>query len=151
AGVLPPPQAGLTPLTASEAVTAGTAGRRSASGGGMKGAGEVGGGWGRAGVRGSSPGVYSERLEGDVRVGEAGRIDGQSGPYQGCDLVVDVPDVDVHAGQHPPAPDPERQELAPRHVAAEDHLVVAAGVDVPGVLHAQVVLVGEEVGHAVVG
>src|SRR5262249_56669390 len=129
-------RAGWRARTAGEWGTGGPAGWRSARGGGMKGAGAVGGGWGRAGVGGSSPGLYSERLEGDVRVGEAGRIDGQSGPYQGCDLVVDVPDVDVHAGQHPPAPDPERQELAPRHVAAEDPLVVAAGVHVPAGLHA---------------
>src|SRR5690606_11135118 len=62
----------------------------------------------------------------------------------------DVPDVDVHARQHPAVLHPERDELALAGVAPDDHLVVGAGRGPAAVLHAQVVLVGEEVRHAVV-
>jgi len=41
-----------------------------------------------------------------------------------------------------PLPSQKADELAPVHVTAEHDLVVAAGLDVARVLHAQVVLVG---------
>ena len=75
---------------------------------------------------------------------------GVAAPDQRLDRVVHVPDVDVHAGQHAALAEPERDELAPLLVAAEDHLVVAAGLHVAGVLHAEVVLVGVEVRQPVV-
>jgi hypothetical protein len=46
---------------------------------------------------------------------------------------------------------PERDELPAGHVAADHDLVVAVGIGVAEVLHAEVVLVGEEVGQPVVG
>ena len=57
-----------------------------------------------------------------------------------------MPAEDLSAGS-----EPEGDELAVVGVAAEDDLVVAAGLDVAGVFHAQVVLVGEEVRYPVVG
>ena len=62
-----------------------------------------------------------------------------------------VPDVDVHAGHHRAAGQPERDELQRRRVAPVHDLVVVAGLGQPGRLHAQVVLVAEEVRHPVVG
>jgi len=54
-------------------------------------------------------------------VGEAGRVGGLAGPDQGPDRVADVPDVDVHPGDDAAARQPERDELALGHVAADDH------------------------------
>ena len=61
----------------------------------------------------------------------------------------------MHAGQDPARARPEHEELRyhagpDRRVAAEHHPVVPAGLDPAGVLHAQVVLVGEEVRQPVV-
>jgi len=47
-------------------------------------------------------------------------VDRSSGAYEGLDVLVDVPDVDVHARRHAPPGEPERDELAPVDVAAED-------------------------------
>src|SRR5688572_13895499 len=43
------------------------------------------------------------------------------------DLLVDVPDVDVHAGDDAPVREPEGDELAPGRIAAEHDLVPAGG------------------------
>src|SRR5579859_7795129 len=76
-------------------------------------------------------------------------LPGEPGPYQRLDLVLYVPDVDVHAGEYAPLLDPERDELARLDVAPEHHRVVPARLDPARVLHAEVVLVGEEVRHPV--
>jgi hypothetical protein len=57
------------------------------------------------------------RLQRDSWVGQPVLIDRLAVPHQRFDLLVDVPDVDVHAGQHAPAGHPERDELAAWHVA----------------------------------
>src|ERR1039457_3642444 len=98
-----------------------------------------------------SASATSERAQRLFRVAERVRVHRLARTDQFLDRVVDVPDVDVHAGQYLPAAKPERDELTPGDVTTEDDLVVAAGFHVAGVLHAQVVLVGEEVGHPVVG
>ncbi|CAM5693373.1 hypothetical protein SAFG77S_09962 [Streptomyces afghaniensis] len=92
----------------------------------------------------------AERPEGYLWVGEHGDVYRLGGADEGLELVVDVPDVDVHAREHPVAGEPEGDELTSRHVTAEDDLVVATGLDVSGVFHAQVVLIGEEVRNPVV-
>src|SRR5688572_28604909 len=78
-----------------------------------------------------------------LAIDPAARVD------QLLDLLVDVPHVDVHAGDDASVREPEGDELARRWVAAEDDLVPAGRVT--GVLHADVVLVGEEVRDPVVG
>src|SRR5262249_5626863 len=62
-----------------------------------------------------------------VRVRERLRVDLRAGADQRLDRVDHVPDVDVHAGQHPVLLEPEGDELAGGRVAAEHDLVVAAG------------------------
>src|SRR6201989_3306262 len=64
--------------------------------------------------------------EGDVGVGEAGGVYRAGGADQGLDVVVDVPDVDVHAGDHDAAGEPERDELQRVPVAPVEDLVVRA-------------------------
>src|SRR5215467_10025896 len=69
-----------------------------------------------------------------------------AGAYQLLNVVVHIPDVGVHAGEHATVLHPERNELRrlPIHdvgAAAEHHAVVAARLDVSRVLHAEVVLV----------
>src|SRR6185436_1159059 len=76
-------------------------------------------------------------------------VDRPAGVDQALDGVGDVPDVHVHAGEDVTIPEPEGDELAPLDVAAEDDLVPLGRV--AGVLHADLVLVGEEVGQSVVG
>src|SRR5215469_645085 len=83
-------------------------------------------------------------VERHVGIGEPGDVYGAAAAHDGLDRVVDVPDVDVHAGQHAPATEPERDELPPRDITAEHDLVVGAWLDVSGVLHAEVVLVSKE-------
>src|SRR5215469_2213787 len=90
-------------------------------------------------------------LERHGRVGELADVGWLPGADQILHGVVDIPDIDVHPGEDAPTTEPERDELALLSVAAEDHLVVAARLDVPRVLHPQVVLVGVEVRHPVVG
>ena len=90
-----------------------------------------------------------EFLERHVGVGEAPVVDGDALADEALDRVGDVPDVDVHAGHDAIAGEPEGDELAARGIAAEDDAVPVAGE--ARVLHADVVLVGEEVRQAVVG
>ena len=59
-----------------------------------------------------------------------------------------VPEVDVHRGFDPIIADREGQEFKAIGVATKDDLVV--GLAESAVLHTDVVLIGEEVGHAVV-
>ena len=87
----------------------------------------------------------------NLGVGQFRWVGLRTGAHQRLDGVDDPPGVDVHAGQHPPALHPEGDELAAGDVAAEDDLVVAIVRDVAGILHPTVVLIGEEVGHLVVG
>src|SRR5262245_18058103 len=83
----------------------------------------------------------------------------QASPRKRLDLVIDIPDVDVHAGEHSIPRHPEGDEFrvgvaAYRRIAAEDDAVVPAWRAPPRVLHAdagpRLVLVGEEVRHPVV-
>ena len=78
-----------------------------------------------------------------------GVIDGCAFAYELFDRVGDIPDVDVHAGHDTIADHPEGDELPRRGIAAEDNPVPRAGE--ARVLHADLVLVGEEVRHALVG
>src|SRR3954453_10351006 len=103
--------------------------------------------------RRSAPGARAARhelLQRGRRVGQPGGVDRLPGAHQVADRAGDVPDVDVHAGEHPAPGEPEGDELPLRQVTADDDAVVAARGDVPGVLHAQVVLVAEEVGQPLV-
>ena len=94
----------------------------------------------------TAPPTSSKRSQRLFRVGELGRVNRRPRPNQRLDVVEHVPDVDVHPGQHPVVPvEPERDELTPVHVAAEyDARVFGCVADV---LHAEVVLIGEEVGQ----
>src|SRR6516165_1937518 len=83
---------------------------------------------------GELPGQGGER---DVRVGQRARINLGARPDQGFDVGVDVPDVDVHAGQDPAVPQPEGDELTTGPVAAEHHFIPLPRVS--RVLHADVV------------
>src|SRR5436305_9419825 len=84
-----------------------------------------------------------------VGIGEPAVVDGRAGADELLDVLRDVPDVDVHAGDDAVARQPERDELAPGGVAAEDDAVPAARE--AGVLHADLVLIGEEVRDALIG
>ena len=64
------------------------------------------------------------------------------------DVVEHVPDVHRHPRGDPTVAQPEGDELPAVAVPAHDHLVV--GRAEPDVLHAEVVLVGEEVRHPLV-
>src|ERR1700685_3902099 len=97
-----------------------------------------------------TPGTGSELGQRDVRVGEAGEVDRAAGADEGLDVVADVPDVDVHAGHDPAAGQPEGDELQPGAVAAEGDVVVGGGRGQARALHAEVVLIAEEVRHLVV-
>src|ERR1700746_2594578 len=88
--------------------------------------------------------------EGDVGVGEAGGVYRAGGADQGLDVVVDVPHVDVHAGDHDAAGEPERDELQRVPVAPVEYLVIRARGGQARALHAEVVLVAVEVRHRVV-
>ena len=68
---------------------------------------------------------------------------------QSLNRVGDVPDVHVHARHDVISGEPEGDELAARGIASEHDAVPVVGE--AGVLHADVVLIGEEVRHAVVG
>src|SRR5690606_7646204 len=115
----------------------------------------------RCGLRGQAAGPHGWRgpavtlCEGvgewDGRVGQLGPVGGGAGVDQGLDVVGDVPDVDVHAGHDLAVGQPEGDVLAAGEVAPDHHVVGLAGADVTGVLHAEVVLVGVEVGQPVVG
>src|SRR4029453_11829320 len=96
-------------------------------------------------------GLAGQFCQRHVGVGQFRWVGLRGGAHQGLDGVGDIPCVDVHASQHRSALHPEGDELAAGDVAAEDDLVVAATRYVAGILHATVVLVGEEVGHLVVG
>src|SRR5262245_8410115 len=71
-------------------------------------------------------------------IGEAGGVHGlaaEPGTDQVLDIAGHVPDVRVHAGAHPPATDPERDELGrlavhDGRISPEHDLVVAARLDV---------------------
>src|SRR5439155_4444821 len=86
--------------------------------------------------------------EGGTGMGEAAVVDRHALADEGLDGLGDVPDVDVHACDHAVADKPEGDELPARGIAAHDDPVPGAGV--ARVLHADVVLVGEEVRQAVV-
>src|SRR5699024_12521973 len=79
-------------------------------------------------------------------IGVAVRLLG--GVEQCAYLVVVVPDVDVHTRGENPVAQPEGEELPGAHVSTDDHVVLGGAA--AHILHAQVVLVGEEVGVPVV-
>src|SRR4051812_13278368 len=93
---------------------------------------------------------WSELRQRHLRVGESRDVHGLAGLDQVADLVDDVPDVDVHAGDDVVPGQPERDELPAGEVAADDDPLVVPGTRVADVLHAQVVLVAEEVRQPVV-
>src|SRR5437764_4429684 len=95
-------------------------------------------------------GVGLEVGEGDVGVGEAGGVYGAGGADQGLDVVLDVPDVDVHAGHDGTVGETERDELQGGGIAAVEDLVIGARSGQAGALHAQLVLVAVVIGHPVV-
>src|SRR5262249_46281663 len=64
-----------------------------------------------------------EAFERHLRVSELLWIDLGAGPDQVANLLVDVPDVDVHPGGDPAVLHPEGDELSRVHVAPEDDLV----------------------------
>src|SRR3954451_19850922 len=76
-------------------------------------------------------------------VGQAVAINPRVGRDQGTNVVLDVPDIDVHARGDAALAQPERDELAGGDVATHHDVVVATSE--PRVLHPDVVLVGEEV------
>src|SRR3954452_15105169 len=71
-------------------------------------------------------------------------------PQQTPDAVRGVPVVDLHAGEDRSGLQPERREDAAVDISAEHYVVVAVGADVPDVLHAEVVRVGDAVRLSVV-
>src|SRR5260370_37055329 len=83
------------------------------------------------------PSGPSDLKEGNVGVGQAGEVDLAAGADDRLDVVVDVPDVDVHAGDHRAAGEPERDELQRGAVAAGGDLVVRAGRGQGGALQAE--------------
>src|SRR6202044_2218909 len=92
----------------------------------------------------------SDLGERDGGVGQAGGVQGAGGADEGLDVIGDVPDVDVHAGDQAALAEPEGDELQGVGVAPVDDLVVGAGDGQARALHAEVVLVAVEVGHPVV-
>ncbi|GAA3235386.1 hypothetical protein GCM10020256_53210 [Streptomyces thermocoprophilus] len=85
-----------------------------------------------------------------MRVGEGFGVHAGAAADEVLDAVRDVPHVHVHPGEDAVLLHPERDELPLVGVAADHHLVVGAGRRPAAVLHAEVVLVGEEVRHPVV-
>src|SRR5689334_8231850 len=91
---------------------------------------------------------WCELLEGLERVLERVDVHRLAGRDDPLDRGRYVPDVHVHPGRDAAVAEPERDELAAGTIAAEDDRIV--GRRAPGVLHADVVLVGIEVRDAVV-
>src|SRR5690554_2235702 len=89
---------------------------------------------------------WSERVERHREIRKA--LGDDRAPDESPQGVVDVPDVDVHRGRDQAGAQPEGDELPARGLAAHHDLVV--GIRVPDILHTEVELVGEEVGHPVV-
>ena len=87
-------------------------------------------------------GAYTS-ARGVLLVGEPVGVDGAADdtPY----VVDGVPVVGLHAGHDPVAVEPPGGEDPAGHVAAQHHPVVVVRPGVADVLHAEVVLVGEEV------
>src|SRR5215213_9668597 len=81
----------------------------------------------RTGAFGSRHGGWarSECGERHRGVGKPLDVDLSAGADQLADVLDDVPDVDVHAGQDPPGPQPEGDKLPRGEVSADDHPVVA--------------------------
>src|SRR5918997_2184442 len=67
-----------------------------------------------------------EAVDWDIGVSEATVVDLDALPDETLDRVVDVPHVDVHAGDDAVVADPEGDELAARGIAAEHHAVPVA-------------------------
>src|ERR1700689_2794045 len=88
--------------------------------------------------------------KGDVGVDQAAYVDLAVGADEGTDVVGDVPDVDVHAGDDHALGEPERDELQGFGVTAVDDLVVAARFGQARAFHAELVLVAVEIRHRVV-
>ena len=94
--------------------------------------------------------VASDFGQRDGGVGEAGGVQGPGGADERLDVVVDVPDVDVHARDRLAFLEPEGDELQALAAAAVDDLVVGARQRQARGLHAEVVLIAVEVRHPVV-
>src|SRR5688500_2085729 len=104
-------------------------------------------------IRPATPRVYGDPgpcWTSDLRpvhrgVGQPRRIHLPAGPDQLLYAVDRAPRVDVHPGEHVVLVVQPEGQVRPRSgITAKDHLVRRAARDVTGVLHAQVVLVGEE-------
>ena len=100
----------------------------------------------------STPGTGSGQhiLERDIRIGEATDVNRAGGSDQFLDVLVDVPDVHVHAGDHAIVGDPEGDEFAGVDVAAVDDAGAQRERHISRVLHAEVELVRVEVRDVVV-
>ena len=84
--------------------------------------------WSRVRLGATTGVVLLQFVEGNGGVGESIGVDGSAGRMSAFDRIGDVPDVDVHARRDPVlAVEPERDELALVHVAADHDVVVAAG------------------------
>src|SRR5215203_485350 len=92
--------------------------------------------------------MVSEFLDRGVGVDQPGEVHVPSAADQRLDGVSGVPDIDVHAGDHMLMAHPEGDELARRRITPNHHAVARGGQ--PRVLHADVVLVGEEGGEPLV-
>src|SRR5829696_3559379 len=90
-----------------------------------------------------------ELPEGDGGVGEQARVEPLAAGDDRLEVLDDVPDVDVHGGGDDAVALPEGDELAIGQTSA-DHDAVG-GLAGPHVFHAEVVLIGEEVGQPAVG
>ena len=94
-------------------------------------------------------GVYVARSASAVD-SSASRVGVHLAADDAADVVDGVPVVDVHAGHDLSAAQPPGGEVEAAGVAAHHDPVEAVGPGVADVLHAEVVLVGEEVGQCVV-
>src|ERR1700722_11745619 len=90
---------------------------------------------------GKGRGIGLDVGEGDVGVDQAADVDLAVGADEGSDVVGDVPDVDVHAGDDHALEEPERDELQGLRVTAVDDLVVAARLGQARAFHAELILV----------
>src|SRR5438067_2148158 len=69
-----------------------------------------------------------QRLQRRVCIRQSARIDLLSRADQPLDVLVDIPNVDVHPGHHASVAQPEGDKFTALAVAAEDHLVPGRGV-----------------------
>src|SRR5436305_3168796 len=84
-------------------------------------------------------GLRDERVEWRVSVAQRSEVNGLAGADQLLDVLVDIPNVDVHPSEHALLAQPEGDELAAVALAAEQHLIPLGCI--ARVLHPDFVLV----------